>query len=234
MAGKSPLSATDAQRAEFALLANSRERREADRARVVLLTLAGWTSGRIAQAFAGTRGYGSPVAKRFCAWPRRSAQGHRRSWPSAGEEEVERIGLRLKLLKQLAEADEIVLLFGDESEAFAHPYLPRVWAKSGADLRVSALEQAKKVAMLGFLDYTTRQLIFHTSKTKRSSDFVAHLEQLDRLSRPKPGRCVTPVVLVEDTPANSRAQPSPPAPIGCASSGCPHRPRAGRHRNGLA
>jgi transposase len=51
MTGKSPLSATDAQRAELALLSNSRERGEADRARAVTLTLAGWTSGCIAQAF---------------------------------------------------------------------------------------------------------------------------------------------------------------------------------------
>ena len=51
MTGKSPLSATGAQRTELALLANSRERGEADRARAVALTLAGWTSGRIAQAF---------------------------------------------------------------------------------------------------------------------------------------------------------------------------------------
>ncbi|HUC62110.1 MAG TPA: helix-turn-helix domain-containing protein [Alphaproteobacteria bacterium] len=51
MTGKSPLSATGAQRADLDILANSRERGEADRARAVLLTLAGWTSGRIAQAF---------------------------------------------------------------------------------------------------------------------------------------------------------------------------------------
>jgi transposase len=104
----------------------------------------------------------------------------------------------LQLLKQQAEAGDIVLLFGDESEALTHPYLARVWAKSGADLRVPAPGQAKKVAMLGSLDYKTRELVVHTSRTKRSSDFVAHLEQLDRLFGPKPGRCVTPVVLVED------------------------------------
>lgn len=68
----------------------------------------------------------------------------------------------------------------------------------GADLRVPAPGQAKKVAMLGSLDHTTRQLIVHTSKTKRSSDFVAHLEQLDRLYGPKPGQTTKPVVLVED------------------------------------
>ena len=52
--------------------------------------------------------------------------------------------------------------------------------------------------MLGSLDYMTRQLIVHTSPTKRSSDFVAHLEQLDQLYGPMPGRRGKPVVLVED------------------------------------
>ena len=112
--------------------------------------------------------------------------------------EVDRVGLRLHLLKQQADAGDVVLLYGDESEALTHPYLARAWAMTGADLRVPAPGQAKKVAMLGSLDYKTRQLIVHTSKTKRSSDFVAHLEQLDRLYGPKPGQPVKPVVLVED------------------------------------
>jgi transposase len=51
MTGKSPLSATDEQRASLTALAGSRDRGEADRARAVLLTLAGWTSPRIAEAF---------------------------------------------------------------------------------------------------------------------------------------------------------------------------------------
>jgi len=114
------------------------------------------------------------------------------------ESEVERVGLRLQLRKQQAEAGDIVLLYGDESEALTHPYLARAWAKSGADLRVPAPGQAKKVAMLGSLDHVTRQLIVHTSPTKRSSDFIAHLEQLDRLFGPQPGRQAKPVVLVED------------------------------------
>ena len=54
------------------------------------------------------------------------------------------------------------------------------------------------MAMLGSLDHVTRQLIVHTSPTKRSSDFVAHLEQLDHLYGPMPGRSARPVVLVED------------------------------------
>jgi hypothetical protein len=49
---------------------------------------------------------------------------------------VDRAGLRRKLLKAQAEAGDIVLLFGDESEALTHPYLAHAWAKRGADLRV--------------------------------------------------------------------------------------------------
>src|ERR1700674_4122953 len=51
MAGKTPITATDEQRGALAALASSRDRGEADRARAVLLTLAGWTSPRIAEAF---------------------------------------------------------------------------------------------------------------------------------------------------------------------------------------
>jgi len=72
--------------------------------------------------------------------------------------EVERVGLRLQLRKQQAEAGDIILLFGDESEALTHPYLARVWAESGADLRVPAPGQAKKVAILGSLDLGSRSL----------------------------------------------------------------------------
>jgi transposase len=51
MTGKSPVSATEEQRAALTAHAGSRDRGEADRARAVLLTLAGWTSPRIAEAF---------------------------------------------------------------------------------------------------------------------------------------------------------------------------------------
>lgn len=106
--------------------------------------------------------------------------------------------MRLQLREQQAAAGDIVLLYGDESEALTHPYLARAWAKCGADLRVPAPGQAKKIAMLGSLNHVTHELIVHTSPTKRSSDFVAHLEQLDALYGPMPGRAAKPVVLVED------------------------------------
>ena len=108
------------------------------------------------------------------------------------------MGLKLQLRKAEAQAGDIVLLYGDESEALTHPYLARAWAKRGADLRVAAPGQAKKVAMMGSLDHVTRRLIVHTSRTKRSADFVAHLQQLDRIYGPRPGCVMKPVVLVED------------------------------------
>jgi transposase len=51
MAGKSPVTADIEERLALEALAASRERGEADRARAVLLTLAGWTSARIGEAF---------------------------------------------------------------------------------------------------------------------------------------------------------------------------------------
>ena len=51
MAGKSPIMADEEQRQELMALSHSRDRGEADRARAIVLTLSGWTSGEIAQAF---------------------------------------------------------------------------------------------------------------------------------------------------------------------------------------
>jgi transposase len=54
MPGRSFLCVTDEQKAALAELARSEVRGEADRARAVLLTLSGWTSGQIAAAFGVT------------------------------------------------------------------------------------------------------------------------------------------------------------------------------------
>src|SRR3990170_5852058 len=51
MAGKSPVTAAEEQREALRTLARSRDRGEADRARAIVLTLSGWTSPRIAEAF---------------------------------------------------------------------------------------------------------------------------------------------------------------------------------------
>jgi transposase len=116
---------------------------------------------------------------------------------------VDRAGLRRKLLKAQAEAGDIVLLFGDESEALTHPYLAHAWARKGADLRIPAPGQAAKIAMLGALDWARRDLIVQTSRSKRSSDFIAFLEHIDRRYGPKPGSlkpglASKPIVLVLD------------------------------------
>jgi transposase len=106
--------------------------------------------------------------------------------------------LRLQIRRQQARAGDIVLLYADESEALTHPYLAHAWAERGADLRVEAPGQARKVAMLGVLDAVTRELIVHTAATKRSTDFIALLEKLDARFGPRPRRKPKPVVLVLD------------------------------------
>lgn len=52
--------------------------------------------------------------------------------------------------------------------------------------------------MIGALDWMKRKLVVVTSRTKRSADFIALLETLDRLYGPKPGVRTKPVVIVLD------------------------------------
>lgn len=111
---------------------------------------------------------------------------------------VDRIGLRLQLRQAQARAGDIVLLYADESEALTHPYLAHAWAEKGADLRIAAPGQSRKVAMMGALDAITRELLVHTSLTKRSTDFIGSLDMLDHRFGPRPGRDLKPVVLVLD------------------------------------
>jgi len=54
MAGRSTLEATKQQRVELEELARSDVRGEADRARAILLTLSGWSSPEVAEAFGVT------------------------------------------------------------------------------------------------------------------------------------------------------------------------------------
>src|SRR5690242_10988685 len=84
----------------------------------------------------------------------------------------------LAALKTQAAAGAIDLVFLDESEALTHPYLARCWARRSTALRIQAPGQAKKRAMLGAFDPLRRRLLVHTSATKRSTDFVALLDQL--------------------------------------------------------
>jgi transposase len=64
MSGRSSLVASAAQQAALRELAGSAVRGEADRARAVLLTLAGWTAGEIGEAF----GVGEDTVRRWRMW----------------------------------------------------------------------------------------------------------------------------------------------------------------------
>ena len=140
------------------------------------------------QALGGVAEKGGFASKR----PRHTLRGRQDA------EAVERSGVRLKLLKQQALAGDIVLLFADESEALTHPYLARARARRGAGLGVEAPGQARKVAMIGALDFAARELIVETSRSKRSGGVIALIERLDRLYGPKPGEERKPVRIVLD------------------------------------
>jgi hypothetical protein len=73
MGGKSPVAASAEQRAALTALAGSRDRGEADRARAVLLTLLGWTSARIAEAFGVREDCGAAILAKAVSRPWRRA-----------------------------------------------------------------------------------------------------------------------------------------------------------------
>jgi transposase len=114
------------------------------------------------------------------------------------------MGVRLALRRAQADAGDIALLYADESEALTHPCLAHAWAERGADLRVQAPGQSRKVALpgeplgstMGALDAGTGELVVSTSPTKASADFIAFLRRLDWRYGPKPGCDRLPVVLV--------------------------------------
>ncbi len=108
------------------------------------------------------------------------------------------MGVRLRLRQAQADAGDIALLYGDESEALTHPYLAHAWAEKGADLRVQAPGQSRKVALMGALDAGTGELVVSTSPTKTSADVIGLLRRLDWRYGPKPGCERRPVVLVWD------------------------------------
>ena len=116
----------------------------------------------------------APTAPKGFAWrrPRHTLKGRQDAAAVAASRQ------RLGDLKTQAAAGAIDLVFLDESEALTHPYLARCWARRGSDLRIQAPGQAKKRAMLGAFDPVHRRLLVHTSATKRSTDFVALLDQL--------------------------------------------------------
>lgn len=80
MAGRSSLTADAGQVAALRQLAESTERGEADRARAVLLTLAGWTAPEIGEAF----GVGEDSVRRWRVWFARGGADALRSTVAPG------------------------------------------------------------------------------------------------------------------------------------------------------
>ena len=143
----------------------------------------------------------------------------------------------MKLFKAQAEAGDVVLLFADESEALTHPHLARAWAKRGADLRVPALAESQKIAMMGSLDYARRRLIVTTSRTKRartsSRICMRSIPSTARNPARRPSPSSSSPTTVRSTSARPAGRRWPSAPTGSPSSGCPIRPGVERQRNRL-
>ncbi len=141
----------------------------------------------------------------------------------SGAQEVKRVGLRLRIRRAQAEAGDVVVVYRDETEALTHPYLAHAWAPQGADLRVAAPGQARKVAIMGVFYAAARELIVRTSTTKRSTDFIALPTSLDGRHGPQPGRAAKPAGWCSTTaPSPPAGPPWPPSRRGpgSPSSGC--------------
>jgi hypothetical protein len=155
MPEKSKLAAGAIEQTALRDLSKSEQRGEADRARAILLTQSGRRAGEIA-AVLGV--HISTV---------RNWRGYFTYGGVAGA--IDRV-------------------FLDESAALTHPHLARCRARRGSDLRIEAPGQARRRAMLGAFDPVPRgsslwaegprRLLVHTSATKRSTDFLALLDQL--------------------------------------------------------
>lgn len=104
------------------------------------------------------------------------------------------------------------------------PIWPMSGPGAGADLRIPAPGYATKVALLGVLDWAGRELVVQTSRTKRSTDFIALLETLDRRYGPEPGRFGSSLITGPFIPERQLQPPSPSARTGLGSHGCQSMP----------
>ena len=174
----------------------------------------------------------APIAPKGFAWrrPRHTLKGRQ----DAAAVEASR--QHLADLKTQAAAGAIDLVFLDESEALTHPYLARCWARRGTELRIQAPGQAKKRAMLGAFDPVRRRLLVHTSATKRSTDFVALLDQLGAAygtaERARPLVAVLDNGPIHTSKLTTKALAA--APLAHPRMAAEIRPRTERHRTMLA
>ena len=138
------------------------------------------------------------------------------------------MGLRLQLRKQQAEAGDIVLLYGDESEALTHPYLARAWAKSGRTCVCRRRGRPRRSRCWG-RSVTSRanssSIPARPSAAAISSPIWSNSTvSLDRNPGDRPSRSCWSRTMVRSTPANARSPPWPPAHTGSPSSGCRNTP----------
>lgn len=104
----------------------------------------------------------------------------------------------MQIRRQQAKAGDITLLFVDEADFLNVPYLARVWASQGRDLRVEAPGKVKKRCVSGARNSASAHILAHVGMTKRSSDFLSLLGLIDVRYGPQEGETRPPVVLVLD------------------------------------
>lgn len=100
--------------------------------------------------------------------------------------------------RQQAASGDIRLLFVDETDILNVPYLTRVWAKGGYDLRVEAPGKVKHRCVSGARNTSTGELLYYVSRTKKTEDFLSLLALIENRYGPQEGACKIPVVIVLD------------------------------------
>ena len=110
--------------------------------------------------------------------------------------EFERVGLRLHLRRLQAQAGDVNLLFVDETDALNVPYLARVWARQGRDLRVEAPGKVKRRCLSGAQDSRDGSLLAHLSRTKKTQDFLSLLGLIETKYGPREEGEARPAVVV--------------------------------------
>jgi hypothetical protein len=106
--------------------------------------------------------------------------------------------LRLHIRRLQAKAGDIVLLFVDESDFLNVPYLTRVWASQGRDLRVEAPGKVKRRSVSGARNSVSGRIVAHISRSKKTEDFLSLLGLIEKDYGPKQPEHRPEVVLVLD------------------------------------
>jgi hypothetical protein len=93
----------------------------------------------------------------------------------------------LHLRRLQAQAGDVTLLFVDETDILNVPYLARVWARQGRDLRVEAPGKVKRRCLSGAKDSRDGSILAHLSRTKKTQDFLCLLGLIETKYGPREG-----------------------------------------------